>query len=107
MLCIICLHNDNNNMYLTFIDTYNTNSLLTYFQPDKQLSVQFTRIKTQDFNTRVAELLTYTRLNNTTLIITRPFNSASSNFINLNLSRRVISSNFKITVEACYSIRDT
>jgi len=54
----------------------------------------------------VVEPLAYTRLNDTTLIITHPFDSASGNFINLNLSRRVISSNFKITIEACCSIRD-
>ena len=106
MLRIVRPHNDNDNVYLAFMDTYDTDGLSTRFQPDERLSVQFTRIKTQDFNARVAEPLAYAGLNDTTLIITRPFDGAGGNFIDLDLGRRVISGNFKTTAEARRSIRD-
>ena len=46
----------------------------------------------------------YAGLNNITLILTRPFNKEVGKYLDLNISKRVITGNFKTSAKARYAI---
>ena len=53
------------------------------------------------------ELFVYAGLNNTTFILTRPFNKEVGKYLDFNLSKRVLISDFKTSTKACYIIINT
>ena len=97
-LRIMRLHANNDAIYLAFMTDIDKTAR---FQPDTQLQVGFTRIRDQDFHARVTEPF---GLNDTTLILTRPFDKEAGKYLDLNLGKRVLTGDFKTSTEARHAI---
>ena len=100
-LRIMRLHANNDAIYLAFMTDIDE---IACFQPGTQLQVGFTRIRDQDFYARVTEPFVYAGLNDTTLILTRPFNKEAGKYLDLNLGKRVLTGDFKTFTKARHAI---
>ena len=100
-LRIMRLHANNDAIYLAFMTDID---MIARLQPDTQLQVGFTRIRDQDFHARVTEPFVYAGLNDTTLILTRPFNKEAGKYLDINLGKRVITGDFKTSTKARHAI---
>ena len=98
---IMQLHANNDTIYLAFMTEIDK---IARFQPDTQLQVGFTRIRDQDFHARVTEPFIYAGLNDTTLILTRPFDKETGKYLDLNLGKRVFTGDFKTSAKARHTI---
>ena len=96
-LRIMRLHANNDAIYLAFMTDIDE---IACFRPGTQLQVGFTRIRDQDFHARVTEPFVYAGLNDTTLILTRPFDKEAGKYLDLNLGKRVLTGDFKTFTKA-------